>query len=166
MASEPARARLLWARSSPWFFPSRSDMPLHAVLQPWLSLQWLIICHEALFRLLLYRLAPFPLVLGCSQSSTTYTDRPWYRKFWDRPGTAPSTFPPYPPPTQPARPPSSPNYKHYYYEDGKWEHRGDYTRFVSLVSSMRATNPANKIRLPRMIASVLSLPVFIISVSR
>ena len=34
------------------------------------------------------------------------------------------------------------------------------TQFDSLVSSMRATNPANSIRLLRIIASTLSLPVF------
>ena len=39
------------------------------------------------------------------------------------------------------------------------------THFDSLVSSMRATNPANKIRLRRKVASMLSLPV-LISVSR
>ena len=33
------------------------------------------------------------------------------------------------------------------------------TRFGSLVSSMRATNPANRIRLLRSIASMLSIPV-------
>ena len=35
------------------------------------------------------------------------------------------------------------------------------THFSSLVSSMRATNPANRIRLLCIIASMLSLPVFI-----
>ena len=53
------------------------------------------------------------------------------------------------PPTQPAPPTNSPNIAH----------------FGSLVSSMRATNPANKIRLLRKVASMLSLPV-LISVSR
>ena len=47
------------------------------------------------------------------------------------------------PPTQPALPTNSPNITH----------------FGSLVSSMRATNPANKIRLLRKVASMLSLPV-------
>ena len=53
------------------------------------------------------------------------------------------------PPTQPAPPTISPNITH----------------FGSLVSSMRATNPANKIRLLRKLASMLSLPV-LTSVSR
>ena len=35
------------------------------------------------------------------------------------------------------------------------------THFGSLVSSMRATNPANKIRLLREVASILSFPVLI-----
>ena len=45
--------------------------------------------------------------------------------------------------TQPAPPTISPNITH----------------FGSLVSSMRATNPANKIRLLRKVASMFSLPV-------
>ena len=53
------------------------------------------------------------------------------------------------PPTQPAPPTISPNISH----------------FGSLVSFMRATNPANKIRLLRKVASMPSLP-FLISVSR
>ena len=52
-------------------------------------------------------------------------------------------------PTQPAPPTISPNITH----------------FGSLVSSMRATNPANRIRLLRKVASMLSLPV-LRSVSR
>ena len=53
------------------------------------------------------------------------------------------------PPTQPAPPTISSNITH----------------FSSLVSSMRATNPANKIRFLRKVASMLSLPV-LRSVSR
>ena len=49
------------------------------------------------------------------------------------------------PPTQPALPTNSPNITH----------------FGSLVSFKRATNPANKIRLLRKVASVLSLAVLI-----
>ena len=49
------------------------------------------------------------------------------------------------PPTQPVLPTNSPN----------------ITRFGSFVSSMRATNPANKIRLLRIVTSMLSLPVLI-----
>ena len=53
------------------------------------------------------------------------------------------------PPSQPAPPTNSPNITH----------------FGSLVSSMRATNSANKIRLLRKVAWMLSLPV-LIGVSR
>ena len=53
------------------------------------------------------------------------------------------------PPTQPAPLTNSPSIAH----------------FSSLVSSMRATNPANKIRFLRKVASMISLPV-LISVSR
>ena len=53
------------------------------------------------------------------------------------------------PPTQPAPPTNFPNIMH----------------FGSLVSSMRATYPTNKIRLLRKVASMFSLPV-LISVSR
>ena len=49
----------------------------------------------------------------------------------------------YPPPPQPAPRTNSPNIRH----------------FGSLVSSMRATNPTNKIHLLRKVASMLSLPV-------
>ena len=51
--------------SSPGSFPSRSGIPLHAVVQPWFSLQHPF-CHEML-RPLFRRSAPFPLVLGCSR---------------------------------------------------------------------------------------------------
>ena len=50
----------------------------------------------------------------------------------------------YCPPAEPAPPTSSPSITH----------------SGSLVSSMRATNPANRIRLLRSVASMLSLPVF------
>ena len=53
------------------------------------------------------------------------------------------------PPTQPRPPTNSPNITH----------------FGTLVSSMRATNPANKIRLLRKVASMLSFSV-LLSVSR
>ena len=126
---------------SSWSFPSRSGIPLHAAVQPWLSLQRSISPWNVppLFR----RYAPFPLVLGCSrplvgvgaESSEVVQETPIHSFSW--------------PPTQPAPPANSPN----------------ITNFGSLVSSMRATNSANKIRLLRKVASILSLPV-LISVSR
>ena len=51
--------------SSPWSFPSRSGIPLHAVVQPCLSAT--IYFAMKYFRPLFCRSAPFPLVLGCSR---------------------------------------------------------------------------------------------------
>ena len=51
--------------SSPWSFPSRSGIPLHAVVQPCFLCRDPF-CHE-MFRSLSCRSAPFPLVLGCSR---------------------------------------------------------------------------------------------------
>ena len=89
------------------------------------------------FYLLFRRLAPFPLVLGCSRplvgvkalrSSRNYPIQSFPR-----------------PLKQPAPPTNSPNITH----------------FGSLVSSMCATNSARRIHLLRIIALILSLPVFI-----
>ena len=52
--------------SSPWSFPSRWGIPLHAVVQPWFFCNDPF-CHE-MFRPLFCRSAPFSLVLGCSRS--------------------------------------------------------------------------------------------------
>ena len=75
---EPACFRL----SSPWPFPSGSGIRLHAVVQPWLSLQRSI--------------SPWNVPPLCAvhprpglQSSI---DRRWYRKLWGRPGNTPSTL--------------------------------------------------------------------------
>ena len=69
VTSQQGRANQLepacFGLSSSWFFPSRSGIPLHAVVQPWFSLQRSI-SHE-MFRPLFCRSAPFPLVLGCSR---------------------------------------------------------------------------------------------------
>ena len=59
VASQPGRANqhepAWFGLSSPWSFPSsRSGIPLHAVVKPWLPLQR-------------SRSAPFSLVLGCSR---------------------------------------------------------------------------------------------------
>ena len=59
---EPARFGL----SSPWPFPSRSGILLHAVVQAWLSLCNDQFRHET-FLSLLRRPALFLLVLGCSR---------------------------------------------------------------------------------------------------
>ena len=128
--------------ASPWSFPSRSGIRLHAVVQPWLSLQSNPF-HHAMFRPLFRRSAPFPLVLSCScplvgvdaESSEVVQETPRPLFFLAL--------------TQPTPPINSPNITH----------------FGSLVSSMRAKIPANKIRLLRKVASILSLPV-LISVSR
>ena len=50
---------------SPWSFPSRSGIRLHAVVQPCFFCNDPF-CHE-MFRPLFYRSMPFPLVLGCSR---------------------------------------------------------------------------------------------------
>ena len=97
--------------------------------------------HHEMFRPLFCRPAPFPLVLGCSRplvmpkALRSSRKQPIHSFSW--------------PPTQSAPPVNSPNITH----------------FGSLVSSMRATNPANRIRLLRKVASMLSLPV-LIGVSR
>ena len=90
VASEQGRANqhepAYFGLSSSWFFPSRLGIPLHAVVQPWFSLQRSI--------------SPWnvpPLVLPfCAipprpglQLSTV---RRWCRKLWDRPGSTPSTL--------------------------------------------------------------------------
>ena len=95
VASQQGRANqhepACFGLSSPWSFPSRSGIPLHAVVQPWLSLQRSI--------------SPWtvpPLVPPCCaipprpelQSST---GRRWCRKLWGCPGNIPSTLFPGPP---------------------------------------------------------------------
>ena len=81
---------------------------------------------------------PFPLVLGC--------DRPLVGVDAETSEVVQET--PHPffllPPEETAPPTSAPNITH----------------FGSRVSFMRATAPANRIRLLRSVASILSLPVF------
>ena len=133
VASQQGRANqhepACFGLSSPWPFPSRSGIPLHAVVQPFGFLCNDPFCHEV-FRPLFCRCsAPFPLVLDCSrllvrvdaESSEVVQETPHPLFFL--------------PPPQPAPPTISPNVTH----------------FGSLVSSMRATNPANKIRLLRVL---------------
>ena len=120
--------------SFPLSFPSRSGVPLHVVVQPWVPLQRSIF-HEIL-RPLFCRSASFSQSVLMPKTLRSSREHP-IRSF---------SYPP----TQPAPPTNSPNITH----------------FGSLVSSMRATNPANKIRLFRKVtATILSLPV-LISVSR
>ena len=118
--------------SSPW--PPRYARPYFiACLGPARFLCSDPFRHEKL-RPLLRRLAPFHLVLGCSrplvgvdaESSEAVEETPHLFFFL-------------PPPRSWRPPTSSPNITH----------------FGSLVSSMRATNPANRIRLLRKIASML-----------
>ena len=51
--------------TSSWSFPSRLGIPLHAVVQPWLSRNDPF--RHKMFRPSFCRSAPFPLVLGCSR---------------------------------------------------------------------------------------------------
>ena len=117
-----------------WSFPSRSGIPLHAVVQLCFFLQRSILPWNVppVFR----RSASFPLILGCSrplvgvdaENSEVVQETP-HPLFFLAPHTAraPTIYP-------------------------------NITHFGSLVSFMRATNPANKIRLLRKVASMLSLP--------
>ena len=70
VASQQGRANqhepACFGLSSSWSFPSRSGIPLHAVVQPWLSLQLDPFRHE-MFRSLFCRSAPFSPVLVCSR---------------------------------------------------------------------------------------------------
>ena len=85
-----------------------------------------------------------PLVLGCSRPLIVGVDTESSEVVQETPH--PLLFLVL---TQPASPTNSPS----------------ITRFDSLISLMRATNPANKLLLLRKVASMLSLPVMI-SVSR
>ena len=109
VASQQGRANqyesACFGPSSSWSFPSRSGIPLHAVVQPWFSL-----CVCVFFQ---WSISPWnipPLVLpSCAipprprlQSST---GRRWCRKLWDRSGNTLSTL--FPGPRHNPRPPSS-----------------------------------------------------------
>ena len=87
------------------------------------------------------RSASFPLVLGGCSRPLVGVDAASSEVVQETPHS--TLFPASPP--QSAPPTNSPNITH----------------FGSLVSSIRATNPANKIRLMRKVASTLSLPVSI-----
>ena len=94
-----------------------------------------------MLRPLFRRLAPFPFVLGCSRPLLIVGLMPKaLRSSSKHPIHSCSC-----PPTQSAPPTSSPNITH----------------FGSPVSSMRATNLANKIHLLRIVVSILSLPILI-----
>ena len=124
-----------------WSFPSRSGIVLYTVVQPRLCND--PFCYET-FRPLLLHSAAFPLVLGCSRplvgvdipkAPRSSRKHPIHSFSW--------------PPTQPATPTNTMN----------------TTLFGSLVSPMRATNPANKVRLLRQVTSMLPFPAFL-SLSR
>ena len=140
VASQHGRAnqdeRACFGLYSPWPFQSRLGIPLHAVVQPCFFQQMVHFAMKSS--------APCSAVLRHSPSSwaavihwsalmpkalRSSRKHPIHSFSW--------------PPTQPAPPTISPNNTH----------------FGSLVTSMCATNSANKIRLLRKVASILSLPV-------
>ena len=129
--------------SPPWSFPLHSGVLLYCM--PERSPDFLCgdpFRHET-FRPFFRRLAPSPLVLGCSRPLVG-VDAEGSEIVQKTPHPLFSLYP-----TQSAPPTSSSNVTH----------------FGSLVFSMRATNSVNKIRLLRQVASMFSLPV-LISVSK
>ena len=140
MASEPAQACLLWAI----LFLSLPVTCGHTIACRSPALDFSAAIHFAM-----KRSAPCsavlrhsPPVLGCSRplvgvdaESSEVVQETLHLFFFLLPHAVRAS----------PSPPSSPNIRH----------------FGSLVSSMRARNPANKIRLLRIIASRLSLPVLI-----
>ena len=146
VASQQGRANqhepACFGLSSSWAFPLRSGMPLHAVVQPWFfsaTIHFAMKCAAPCSAVLRHSPSSWAAVVHWSAlmpKALRSSRKHFINSFsW--------------PPTQPAPPTISPNIAH----------------FGSLVSSMRATNPANKIRLLRKVASMLSLPV-LRSVSR
>ena len=118
--------------SSPWSFPSRSGIPLHSPA----------LFFSAAIHFAMKRSAPCSAVLRHPPPSWAAVVH-WSAlmpKALRSSRKHPIHYFSWPP-KQPA--PLSPNITH----------------FGSLESSMRATNPANKIRLLRKVASMLSLPV-------
>ena len=138
VASQQGRANqhepTCFGLSSPWSFPSRWGIPLHAVVQPCFFF--------AAINFAMKYSTPCSPVLRHSPSS-------WAAVLhWSalmpkalRPSRKHPIHSLFCPPIEPAPPTISMNITH----------------FDSLVSSMRATNPANKIRLLRKVASMLSL---------
>ena len=135
MARKPARIRLLWAILS---------LVLRATFGHTTACRSPALTFSAMIPFAMKLEAPcsavlrhFPLVLGCShplvgvdtEISEVVHETPHPLFFLS--------------PTQPAPPTPFPNITH----------------FGGLVSSMRATNPANKIRLLRIVTSMLSLSV-------
>ena len=143
MASEPARARLFWAILS---------LDLLIMFGHPTACRSLALAFSAVIPFAIERPAPCSTILRHSPLSWAAVVH-WSalipktlrssRKYPNH-----SFFCP-PPPMQPAPTNDSPDIAH----------------FDSLVSSMLATNPANRIRFPRVITSMLSFPVFI-NVSR
>ena len=129
---------------SPWSFPSRSGIPLHAVVQPCSYL----FRHEINVPPLVPPFWTFPLVLWAAVVHWSALMPKAPRSSRKHPSTHSSSSWP---PTQPAPPTSSPNITHL---------------FGSTVSSMRAINPTNKIRPLRKVASMRSFPSWSACVSR
>ena len=125
--------------SSSWPFSSRAGIRLHAALAFSAANNFAMKCSAPCSAVLRHSLSSWAAVVHWS--ALMPKARRSSRKHAIH-------FSPWPS-TQLAPPTNSPN----------------ITRFGSLVSSMRATNPANKIRLLRKVASMLSFPV-LISVSR
>ena len=80
-----------------WPFPSCSGIPLHAVVQPWFSLQRSISPWNV--PPLIRPFCAIPPRPGLQSS----TRRRWCQKLWDRPGNTPSTL--FPGPRHSPRPP-------------------------------------------------------------
>ena len=83
--------------SSPWSFPSRLAMPLHAVVQPWLSLQRSISPWNV------PPLVPPSWAIPSRPGLQSSIGRRQCRKLWGRPGNTPSTL--FPGPPHSTRPP-------------------------------------------------------------
>ena len=130
--------------SSSSSFPSRSGIPLHAVYSPALlfsaTIHFAMKCSAPCSAALRHSPSSWAAVVHWSalmpKALRSSRKHPIHSFSW--------------PPTQPAPPTIAP-ITHY---------------FGSLVSSMRATNPANKIRLLRKVASMLPLPVLIRNIRR
>ena len=101
VASQQGRANqhepACFGLSSPWSIPSRSAICLHAVVQPWLPLQRLILPWNDP-----PLIPPFCAILP-RPGLQLITGRRWCRKFWGRPGNTPSTL--FPGPQHSPRPP-------------------------------------------------------------
>ena len=139
VASQQGRANqrepACFGLSSPWSFPSRSGICRSPALVFSATIHFAMKCSAPCSAVLRHSPSSWAAVVHWSalmpEAMRSSRKHPVYSFSW--------------PPTQPAPPTNSPNTTH----------------FGSLVSSTRATNPANKIRLLREVASMLSLSVLI-----